>query len=106
MLSPARRVPLAGRPAGFAGAAGPVGGELEWLAGGLWKGRDAGVASSEMIAADYGPALGWPVAMAKRYLSQRLKFTLGPRQREGMARFVELVKKHDIVRTTGELVFE
>ena len=97
---------LTGLPFVFAVWAAPVGDELEWLAGRLSKARDAGVASAEMIAADYGPALGWPVAMAKRYLSQRLKFTLGPRQREGMARFVELVKKHDIVRTTGELVFE
>jgi chorismate dehydratase len=67
--------------------------------------RDAGVASAELIAADYGPGLGWPVNLAKRYLTQRLKFHLGPREQQGMGRFLELAKRPGIVSPTKELVF-
>jgi predicted solute-binding protein len=49
--------------------------------------------------------MGWPVALAKRYLTRRLKFSLGPRQREGMARFLELARSHKLVPVDGELVF-
>ncbi len=59
--------------------------------------RDAGVRSAELIAADFGPGMGWPVNLAKRYLTNRLKFTLGPRHREGMAKFFELARKHEII---------
>ncbi len=67
--------------------------------------RDSGVASAEMIAADYGPGLNWPVTLAKRYLTKRLKFTMGTRERLGMAKFFELASKYDLVRSTRELIF-
>ena len=67
--------------------------------------RDAGVRSAEMIAADFGPGMGWPVTLAKRYLTTRLKFTLGPRQRLGMTKFFELTVRHGIVLDGRELVF-
>ena len=67
--------------------------------------RDAGVAAADMIAADLGPGLGWPVNLARRYLTQRLKFTLGPRQREGMNRFLALARSHALVPRESELVF-
>jgi predicted solute-binding protein len=63
------------------------------------------VRSAELIAADFGPGLGWPVALAKRYLTSRLKFTLGPRQRKGLERFLELAKRHGIVPADRSLVF-
>lgn len=71
----------------------------------LSRARDAGVASAELIAADLGPGHGWPVTLAKRYLATRLKFHLGPRQRRGMERFLELAKEHGLVAPTQELVF-
>lgn len=71
----------------------------------LSNARDRGMSSVEMIAADYGPALGWPVTLATRYLTTRLKFTLGPRQRLGMEKFLELAKHNDIVPSHQELVF-
>lgn len=67
--------------------------------------RDLGVASAEMIAEDFGPGWGWPVVLAKRYLTTRLKYTLGPRQRQGMARFLELAQAHGLVSTRQNLVF-
>jgi chorismate dehydratase len=79
--------------------------ELTELAHRLSAARRAGVASAELIAADFGPGLGWPVTLAKRYLTQRLKYELGPRQRSGMERFLELAKTHGLVPDTKELVF-
>ncbi|MFQ5494944.1 MAG: hypothetical protein ACE5EX_06145, partial [Phycisphaerae bacterium] len=70
--------------------AAPHHADVEGLAAKLSRARDLGVASAEAIAEDVGPGLGWPVTLAKRYLTKRLTFTLGPRQRSGMARFLEL----------------
>jgi chorismate dehydratase len=71
----------------------------------LSRARDAGVASAEMIAADLGPGMGWPVTLAKRYLTTRLKFTLGARQRVGMTRFFELARRYGIITESRELQF-
>ncbi len=67
--------------------------------------RDAGVKTASLIAADFGPGLGFPVALATRYLTSRLKFTLGQRQREGMKLFLELAERHGMVAEGQELVF-
>jgi chorismate dehydratase len=64
--------------------------------------RDRGVKSADMLAEDFGPGMGWPVALAKRYLTSRLKFTLGPRQIEAMERFSELVHRHDALAPLPE----
>ena len=58
-----------------------------------------------MIAADLGPGLNWPVTLARRYLTRRLKFRLGPRQRQAMNRFFELAGKHGLIEPAQELVF-
>lgn len=79
--------------------------DLTVLAAILSLARDRGVASAEMIAEDLGPALGWPVTLAKRYLTTRLNFHLGPRQRQGMEKFLELAKINEIVPAHRELVF-
>ena len=89
----------------FAVWAAPRGFDGSTLAPLLSQARDRGVASAAAIAADFGPALGWPVALAQRYLTARLKFTLGDRQREGMARFLALAKSHDLVDSDKELEF-
>lgn len=96
---------LTGLPFVFAAWAAPMDMNTEALADRLSAARDAGVSSAELIAADFGPGLNWPVTLAKRYLTKRLKFTLGPRQREGMTRFLELAKAHELVEPKQELVF-
>ncbi len=96
---------LTGLPFVFAAWAAPMNVDADALACRLSAARDAGVNSAELIAADFGPGLNWPVTLAKRYLTKRLKFTLGPRQREGMARFLELAKAHKLVEPTQELIF-
>ncbi len=68
----------------------------------LTRARDAGVESAELIAADYGPGLNWPVTLAKRYLTKRLRFVLGPRERLGMNRFFDLARKHGLIRPQSD----
>jgi len=96
---------LTSLPFVFAVWASPSDVDVEGLAGRLSDARDRGVAAAEIIAADVGPGMGWPVALAKRYLTRRLKFTMGPRQRLGMARFLELARTHKLVPGDGELAF-
>jgi chorismate dehydratase len=71
----------------------------------LSRARDRGVETAALIAEDFGPGLGWPVALARRYLTGRLKFHLGEPQREGMRRFFELARKHELLAVERQPVF-
>ena len=96
---------LTGLPFVFAVWAGPAELDASELAPRLSRARDRGVRSAEMIAADFGPGLNWPVTLAQRYLTKRLKFTLGDRQRQGMEKFLELAKRNDLVDAAQDLAF-
>jgi len=96
---------LTGLPFVFAVWAAEEGADLGDLDAKLEAARDRGMASAQAIAEDFGPGMGWPVRLATRYLTSRLKYMLGPRQREGMVRFLELAKKHGLVAAERELVF-
>ncbi|MHC5110966.1 MAG: menaquinone biosynthetic enzyme MqnA/MqnD family protein [Planctomycetota bacterium] len=96
---------LTSLPFVFAVWAMPNGTNSETLAAHLSRARDAGVATAGLIAQDYGPGLGFPVRVAVRYLTARLKFYLGAQQREGMERFLALAKQYDMVPENQELVF-
>jgi len=96
---------LTGLPFVFAVWAAPAAIDVQVVAGKLSHARDAGVQVAEMIAADYGPGLGFPVRVATRYLTSRLKFTLGSRQREGMERFFQLAKDYGLIPAEKELLF-
>ena len=67
--------------------------------------RDAGVANARRIAADAGPGLGWPVELARRYLTHRLRFTLTPAHRKGMDLFFSMVRQQALVPGMQEQVF-
>ncbi|MEZ6233834.1 MAG: MqnA/MqnD/SBP family protein [Phycisphaerales bacterium] len=41
------------------------------------------------LAAEHGPAAGWPVDLAERYLASHLRFDLGPRERAAAQRFID-----------------
>ncbi len=88
----------------FAVWAAPRGMQVGGLASRLSRARDAGVKSAEMIAADFGPGLHWPVALAKRYLTKRLKFTLGPRQQAGMKKFLELARRYGLIAQAKDVI--
>ena len=96
---------LTSRPFVFAVWAAPRSLDVSELAPLLSAARDRGVAAAATIAADFGPGLGWPVTLATRYLTTRLKFDLGDRQRRALRKFVELGRANGIVTATEELVF-
>lgn len=56
--------------------AGEGGGELGEILSGA---RDRGVAAAGEIAERWGPKLGWPAGLARRYLTRCLKFSLDRR---------------------------
>jgi len=96
---------LTSLPFVFAVWAAPAEMNVTQLATKLSAARDQGEASAELIAADFGPGLNWPVTLAKRYLGKRLKFRLGTRQRQAIALFFELAGRHRLIEPMRELVF-
>lgn len=96
---------LTGLPFVFAAWAIPAGRENELLARMLNDARNLGVRSAAMIAEDLGPGMGWPISLARRYLTARLKFHLGARERAAMTRFFDLARQHGVVEAPRELVF-
>ncbi|MCH8150230.1 MAG: menaquinone biosynthesis protein [Planctomycetes bacterium] len=96
---------LTGLPFVFAVWAAPRDMEAVQLANKLENARNEGVATASMIAADFGPGMGWPVTLATRYLTTRLKFTLGDRQRQGMARFLKMAEHHRLIPAAPEIVY-
>lgn len=56
----------------------------------LGEARDRGVARAAEIAAEQGPALGWPVSLAERYLCRRLTYRMDGRYAQGVERFAQL----------------
>ena len=94
-----------GLPFVFAVWAASVGTGAAELAGRLSRARDEGVKQAGRIAAEFGPALGWPEELANHYLTNVLKFALGPRQRQGLNKFLELATAHNLVNAAPDLVF-
>ncbi len=70
--------------------AGAAGGAAAGVSELLSRARDRGVARGAEIAASYGPAAGWPIELAQRYLTRCLKFDLDQRAVAGANRFAEL----------------
>lgn len=66
----------------------------------LNRARDAGTAHCDAIAEACAPVMHWPVETARRYLKHRLNFTLTPRHREGLNRFLQEVQ--DLGLAKGE----
>lgn len=64
-----------------------------WLGNALSEARDRGVARAAEIAEREGPRAGWPVDLARRYLTEYLTFTMTARHRDGLRRFLELAEK-------------
>lgn len=96
---------LTSLPFVFAVWAAPVGMDVSELSRRLTAARDRGERSAELIAEDFGPGLNWPVALAKRYLTKRLKFRMGPRHKLAIRRFFELAGRHSLIEPVDELVF-
>ncbi|MFH0980420.1 MAG: menaquinone biosynthesis protein [Planctomycetota bacterium] len=75
------------------------------LAATLALARDRGLVNLERIAETAAPGMGWPVELAKRYLTRRLVFTLRPRLREGLDRFLEMARGSGLVPGAPRTVY-
>lgn len=65
--------------------------EFDELAGILSRARDRGVARAAEIAAETGPAHGWPVDLAVEYMTHALTYTITPDVEAGMQRYFQLL---------------
>lgn len=75
------------------------------LAAMLSEARDRGLRAAAEIAAQCGPELGWPVELAKRYLTRCLKYKLDARSIAGVNLFAQLCAQLDIVPADAEIVW-
>lgn len=93
-----------GLPFVFAAWAAPVDRETTRLAQLLSQARDRGVARAAELAAEHGPALGWPVDLARDYLTRLMKYTITPAAEAGMNKFLELARVEGLIPKPGVLV--
>jgi len=77
----------------------------EQLGGRLNAARDRGVARAAGLAEEYGPSLGWPVALAHRYLVRCLRYNLDGRAIEGVNLFAKLGSAVGVLPADAELVW-
>lgn len=75
------------------------------LAGLLSDARDRGVARAAEIAEVEGPKRWWPAALAKRYLTQCLKFRLDARYIEGANLFARLCARYGLAAADAEIIW-
>jgi chorismate dehydratase len=59
--------------------------------------KRAGLAHVREIVDRHAVPRGWPAGLALQYLSVYLKFDIGPRQLEAIARFHELAARHGVI---------
>jgi len=67
------------------------------LARRLSKARDDGLTRVAGIATQYGPAHGWPIELATRYLTECMTYKITPAARQGLARFVAMAADEGLV---------
>jgi chorismate dehydratase len=70
----------------------------------LRQARDLGLSDLTGIVARHAASHGWPVDLAFKYLSEYLKFEVGPAQLEAIGHFAELAAKHGIIASARPLV--
>jgi chorismate dehydratase len=87
------------------GTAGGPRRDLDELAPLLTAARDRGVAEASRIAAVQGPELGWPVELARDYLTRCLKFKLEAPGIAGANLFGRLCAEADIVPAEARIAW-
>jgi chorismate dehydratase len=90
---------LTGLPFVFATWMSRPGAELgDWPAV-LERGKREGLADVESILDRHAARLGWPREIARKYLTEYLKFDVGPRELEAIRLFHQLAAKHGLIDT-------
>ena len=76
---------------------------LDQLASSLSRARDRGVARAAEIAETHGPELGWPVELARRYLTRCLSYKLDARSIEGANLFGRLCARAGLAPADADI---
>lgn len=88
---------LTGLPFVFAAWVARQGVDLGDLPDRLAAAKRDGLAHVDQIVQQYAGPHGWPPELARRYLTQYLKFDLGPRQITAITRFHALAARHGLI---------
>ena len=88
---------LTGLPFVFATWLAPADADLGTLPDTLAAVRDVNLQRLDALAADHAPRHGWPVALARQYLADILRYRIGPRELAAMQRFGELCEHHHLI---------
>jgi len=94
-----------GLPFVFAVWAGRCGREHPWLAEALSAARDRGCARAVEIAQQAGPAHGWPVDLARAYLTDHMRYMLGPREHQAIEYFLKLAVEAGLAAPGREIMY-
>ena len=69
----------------------------------LERAKQAGVQNIERIVRDHAIPRGWPAELARKYLTENLRYDIGPREIEAIRRFHDLAADEGIIPTVREL---
>ena len=69
----------------------------------LERAKRGGVADIERIVREHAVPRGWPPQLARQYLTQNLRFDVGPRELEAIRTFHRLAAEEGILPAAGEL---
>ncbi|CAN5384242.1 menaquinone biosynthesis protein [soil metagenome] len=93
---------LTGLPFVFAAWMARPGAELgEWPAR-LERAKHQGLANIDAILARHAAPLGWPVDIARRYLTEYLRFNIGDREIAAIELFHQLAAKHGLIASPAQ----
>ena len=81
---------MTGLPFVFAAWMARPGVDLSMLYRVLEQAKQRGKASTDQIITQYAVPRGWPVPLARQYLTQNLQFDIGPRELDAVRRFHQL----------------
>ncbi len=94
---------MTGKPFVFAVWTTRLGIDLGDLPDRLRRARDLGLSDLPGIVAQHAAAHGWPDNLALKYLSDYLKFEIGPAQLDAIRLFSELAANHGIIPSARPL---
>jgi chorismate dehydratase len=66
--------------------------------------RENGLGALREIVSQHAAAHGWPENLAMKYLSENLKFDIGPAQLQAIHLFHDLAARHEIIPTSRPLI--
>lgn len=72
----------------------------------LESSRRTGLEQIEKILTHYAEPRGWPRDLARRYLTEYLKYDLGPRQLEAIRLFYQFAFEEGAIESPGELMIQ